>query len=131
MDIFDGYRAAFESLLQRESGDGCNQQWEDECWAAVKALVLYLCFKTGQNVFFTTRDRRIGIGPPQVQKGDTVVLLYGGVTPFVLRRGGVFDALVGDAYVYGAMKGELVEITAKQKDLDGIGPWKDEFFLLG
>ena len=29
MDIFDGYRAAFESLLQRESGDGCNQQWEN------------------------------------------------------------------------------------------------------
>ena len=59
------------------------------------------------------------------------VLLYGGVTPFVLRRGSVFDVPVGDAYVYGAMKGELVEITAKQKDLDGIGPWKDEFFLLG
>jgi hypothetical protein len=63
--------------------------------------------------FFTTRDGRIGIGPPQVQKGDTVVLLYGGVTPFVLRRRSVFDVLVGDAYVYGAMKGELVEINGQ------------------
>lgn len=81
--------------------------------------------------FFTTRDGRIGIGPPQVQKGDTVVLLYGGVKPFVLRRRSVFDVLVGDAYVYGAMKGELVEIIGKQKELDGNGPWKEEFFLPG
>lgn len=66
---------------------------------AVKALVLHLCFETGQNVFFTTRDGRIGIGPPQVQKGDTVVLLYSGVKPCVLRRRSVFDVLVGDAYV--------------------------------
>lgn len=46
-----------------------------------------------------------------MQKGDTVVLLYGGVKPFVLYRRSVFDVLVGDAYVYGAMKGELVEIN--------------------
>lgn len=31
MDTFDGYRATSESLLQRESGDGCNQQQENEC----------------------------------------------------------------------------------------------------
>jgi len=66
-----------------------------------------------------------------MQKGDIVVLLYGGVTPFVLRRGSIFDVLVGDAYIYGAIKGELVEIMAKQKDLDGNGPWKEELFLLG
>ena len=36
---------------------------------------------------------------------------------------------MGDAYVYGVMKSELVEIMAKQKDLDGNGPWKEEFFL--
>ena len=39
------------------------------------------------------------------------MLLYGGVKPFVLYRRSVFDVLVGDAYVYGAMKGELVEIN--------------------
>lgn len=66
-----------------------------------------------------------------MQKGDTVVLLYGGVTPFVLRRRSVFDVLVGDAYVYGATKDELVEIMGKQKDLDGNGPWKEFFLLLG
>ena len=75
MDTFDGYRAAFELLLQRESGDG--QAAAGRC------------------------------------------------------RGSVFDVLVGDAYVYGAMKGELVEIMAKQNDLDWNGPWKEEFFLPG
>ena len=59
------------------------------------------------------------------------MLLYGGVAPFVLRRGSVFNVLVGDAYVYGAVKGELVEIIGKQKELDGDGSWKEEFFLLG
>jgi len=56
------------------------------------------------------------------------VLLYSGVAPSALRRGSVFDVLVGDAYVYRAMEGELVEIMGKQKELDGDGPWKEGFF---
>ena len=65
MDTFDGYRAAYELLLQRED------------------------------------------------------------------VGEVFLMCWWEMHVYGAMKGELVEIMAKQNDLDKNGPWKEEFFLLG
>ena len=52
----------------------------------------------------------IGIGPPTMQTGDVVAVLFGGYTPFVLRpdEGGQWS-LVGECYVQGIMEGEAVE----------------------
>jgi hypothetical protein len=43
-----------------------------------------------------------------MQPGDLVCILFGGITPFILRAKDDYYALVGDAYVYGLMEGEAI-----------------------
>jgi hypothetical protein len=68
--------------------------------------------------FFITSKGYLGLGPPTIQKGDEVWVLFGGQMPFVLRQKKVEAAsreivrdteheLVGDAYVHGIMDGEV------------------------
>lgn len=52
----------------------------------------------------------VRLGPSNAEPGDVVVLLFEGSTPFVLRpRTGRLsgNSLIGEAYVYGLMDGEL------------------------
>ncbi|KAK0616852.1 heterokaryon incompatibility protein-domain-containing protein [Immersiella caudata] len=56
----------------------------------------------------------VGLGPAAMREGDAVVVLFGGVVPFVLRpcedaEGGKFWRLVGECFVPGLMQGEAVE----------------------
>lgn len=54
----------------------------------------------------------VGLGTSDAQPGDVIVLLLGGSTPFILRpRTDVQEGylLLGEAYIYGCMDGELVE----------------------
>ena len=56
---------------------------------------------------FRTGKGYIGMGPAIAEEGDYIVLVQGGRTPLVVRsRDGMWE-LVGDAYVHGAMSGEL------------------------
>jgi hypothetical protein len=59
--------------------------------------------------FFVTEKGHMGLGPPEVQKGDLVAVLLGGSVPFILRgeEQGCFT-LLGESYVYGLMKGEAL-----------------------
>ena len=57
---------------------------------------------------FTTTCGRLGVGPKSLRKGDIVAVLYGGITPYVLRPFKHEYQFLGDAYVYGIMNGELV-----------------------
>ena len=63
---------------------------------------------------FKTQSGYFGIGPGDVKAGDVVSVLYGGRTPFILRRRDrvhsepLFCELIGDSYVYGMMDGRLV-----------------------
>jgi hypothetical protein len=66
--------------------------------------------------FFTTREKRIGIGSRMTEAGDIVVIFLGGSTPFVIRETGSGGKegpkeyrLVGEAYVDGLMAGEGVK----------------------
>ena len=52
----------------------------------------------------------IGFGPSKVQPYDTVSLLWGAPTPFILRGEADTDSneykVIGDCYVHGLTKGE-------------------------
>lgn len=86
-------------------------------------------FKWSHEAALVTRYRAFGItfrgwfvvGPDIMQAGDVVVVLYGGKTPFLIRRleGGAY-MLVGECYVHGMMNGEVFE-------LDGV---KEEEFII-
>jgi hypothetical protein len=58
---------------------------------------------------FRSKTGYVGLGPPDIQKGDVVCVFLGSDLPHVLRkldRGGY--RLVGEAYVHGIMDGELM-----------------------
>jgi len=84
-----------------------------------------ICCACTNRCFFITSKGYIGIGPSEMKPGDKVVVLLGGRTPFILRpctpqRIGDEAAplpqdlhndgylLVGDCYVHGMMKGEIM-----------------------
>ena len=65
-----------------------------------------------------TLDRRLGrtaggllcLLPAEAKIGDSIALLQGGATPYVLRAAGEEYTLVGEAYVHGIMYGEAWEL---------------------
>jgi hypothetical protein len=87
-------------------------------------------FKWSHEATLVTRYRGFAItfggwfvvGPDIMQAGDVVVVLYGGRTPFLLRRkdDGTW-ILVGECYVHGMMNGEVF-------DLDGVE--EEEFIIV-
>ena len=54
---------------------------------------------------FLTESDLLGVGPPTMQAGDIVVVLYGCKLPFILRPLGKLGegthAFVGECYVHG------------------------------
>ncbi|EWG39568.1 hypothetical protein FVEG_15035 [Fusarium verticillioides 7600] len=59
---------------------------------------------------FRTKTGHLGLAPQTIQVGDEVGILQGGEVPHVFRRDTGSEtslSLVGDAYVYGIMHGEL------------------------
>ena len=69
----------------------------------------FITASVGRRMFATDRGY-IGLGPPEMQKGDHVYILSGGKIPYILRpvtglRPRTFE-LVGDCYLHGIMYGE-------------------------
>lgn len=60
---------------------------------------------------FLTEKGYVGVGPEQIEKGDIAAVILGAELPYILRPadnlGGL--VLIGDAYVHGAMDGEIIE----------------------
>jgi hypothetical protein len=60
--------------------------------------------------FFITESGRYGLGPPDTQEGDVVAVVFGLSVPLVLRRAeNGHYRVVGESYVHGIMKGEMIE----------------------
>ncbi|RYP13288.1 hypothetical protein DL765_006962 [Monosporascus sp. GIB2] len=70
-------------------------------------------------ILFVTAEYYVGHGPLSLAEGDEVWLLNGGRAPFILRKaeGGRYR-LVGEAYLHGAMYGELMTDDVRSR----IGP---------
>lgn len=70
---------------------------------------------------FVTERGYIGLALRNAQPGDTVSVLLGGVTPFILRQAESAAceqfSLVGEAYAYGIMGGELFDGNVGPADL--------------
>ena len=60
--------------------------------------------------FFVTAAGYMGLGPRCMQPEDIVVVLRGGLSPFVLRKKADGYWLIGEAYVQGIMHGEAVQM---------------------
>jgi len=67
----------------------------------------------GRTVIFCD-DNRVGLAPQGTRVGDEIWIFVGATTPFVIRRidGGAYK-FIGNGYVHGIMKGELMEDLEK------------------
>ncbi|PMD41896.1 hypothetical protein L207DRAFT_565647 [Hyaloscypha variabilis F] len=63
---------------------------------------------TFRRSFFITETGYMGLGPPMMQAGDKICIIYGCHIPMVLREVGDSHLLVGECYVYGMMMGEMI-----------------------
>ncbi|KFA68692.1 hypothetical protein S40285_02660 [Stachybotrys chlorohalonatus IBT 40285] len=127
-DRSDGYRAvsaaqwlangaAFLVRTRRRSDDLCDeirelaQRGDPYRWSHEATLV------ARHRSFAVTAAGYFVIGPAAVEAGDVVVVLYGGRTPFVLRRteDGEAWVLVGECYVHGLMNGEGLSSEAEDE----------------
>jgi hypothetical protein len=61
---------------------------------------------TYHRTFFITQDGYMGIGPRWARAGDSVALISGLKTPFIVRDLGEQFTLIGPAYIEGMMLGE-------------------------
>ena len=71
---------------------------------------------------FVTKRGYIGLAPWNAAPGDSVVILKGGKTPFLLRLAPVIGryTLVGEAFVYGIMAGEVMGMVGEQGVEEGM-----------
>ncbi len=68
---------------------------------------------------FMTAKGYLGMATPSMVQGDRVVILCGGRIPYILRLSGnkngrEYYTLVGEAYYYGVMDGEIVTKEEKR-----------------
>lgn len=68
-----------------------------------------------QSTRFATTVRRglYVLAPTAVEEGDVLCVLFGGATPYILRRQGSRWVLVGECFAYGLMFGEGIEMLER------------------
>ena len=59
--------------------------------------------------FFITKKGYLGLGPGPMEVGDSVCVLFGGKTPFILRKEEDHFKLIGESYIHGIMEGEVIQ----------------------
>ena len=103
-------------LARRLVGHGCVNPNSMVVRTVCDSFMKSFCRAYRDNELFATDDRRLGLGPRQVQKDDEIWLVAGCDEPLVLRRvldQGEFNLagyqVLGTAYVHGIMDGEGAE----------------------
>ncbi|KAG6365473.1 hypothetical protein INS49_007084 [Diaporthe citri] len=85
------------------AGDLPPEMWESQYLAhAITRAVM------GRR-FFTTAKKRMGLGVPDIQLEDRVVVIKGCSVPLILRDMGEHMVIVGETYVSGIMDGEVIK----------------------
>ena len=105
-------------VSQIERADNAKRYWfPKERKSLVEDTAEHMFHYCSGRSFFTTVGGRLGIGPPDVQPGDIVIVIYGAGPVFLLRESAELSAFefVGDAFVH-----ELMELSRTPED--AIGP---------
>jgi hypothetical protein len=96
---------AYQAL--RGVSDDSAELLDDDVYEKAQPYLLEVRRWASEKMVFRCGTKYLGLAPWIAQKGDVVVIFFGGDVPYVLRPlpNGGFQ-LVGEAYVYGAMHGE-------------------------
>ena len=76
-------------------------------------ILSFMLTALSNHAVFITSQGYLGLGPALTEVGDTVVILGGSQTPFVMRKIGLAGVakefcILGDCYLHGFMYGELL-----------------------
>lgn len=81
-----------------------------ETWKLLPDYMNKINTACSNRTFFTTLDGRIGLGPSNLEIGDTVCMFCNTFSPFIIRsRVSGHSELIGEAYVHGLMYGEIFD----------------------
>lgn len=91
------FHSSFDDLKQHQTG-GTSTRYE-------------MAMKTACNLrrCFISRDGNLGVGPPEMRNEDSIIVLFGGGNPFIVRSVKEQWIFVGHSYLEGAMNGESIE----------------------
>jgi hypothetical protein len=95
------------SIKRIASGEGSGlSPSEVEAVSDFHTAASNVCFG---RAFFSTSGGRIGLGPPDVMKGNVVCIFYSGGPVYIIRfkdrkEEGEEAELIGEAYVHGLMR---------------------------
>ena len=106
-DLFKTYLNLLDNVRKSALGGYADEETltkvHDDMWNRINEI------NPGRR-YFSTENGRLGLGPPEIQKGDTVCVFYGTETVMLLRPAKSNPGewyFVGDAFVHGLM--ELAE----------------------
>ncbi|KAF7925774.1 uncharacterized protein EAE98_006999 [Botrytis deweyae] len=117
--LHDEWWWIFLLMKYEQNAQGQLKKLRQEELRGVNQLALSIYSYTAGRRFFRTKTGYIGVGPSGMKEGDQVCVLFGGKTPFILRRKDPEAKVhnksveewifVGDAYVQGIMNGEAIK----------------------
>lgn len=115
-DLEDGFRAWHSMSTSAMTGDfnviveNFTATEETAKRKAMRFITQNVNFAWGRRFFTTKVMGLMGLCPSLVRRGDLVVILHGGSTPYVIRRikNGRYQ-FIGECYVHGFMYGEAME----------------------
>lgn len=81
----------------------------DTLRAKISQAFRYDFFRVARNrKFCISRKRLMGWCPFHTEPGDRLCILFGGQTPYVVRKEGAGYRFLGEAYIHGVMNGEVL-----------------------
>ncbi|KAF5601881.1 heterokaryon incompatibility het-6 [Fusarium pseudocircinatum] len=104
------YRQLYETEEQIELESSLTEYRDQSLKARTSLIQLDWGSASHKRSLFRTKKGHLGLAPQTIQVGDEVGILQGAEVPHVFRRDSGSEtslSLVGDAYVYGIMYGEL------------------------
>lgn len=104
------YRQIYKTEEQMELESKPTESQDQSLKARTSLIQLDWGSASHKRSLFRTKKGHLGLAPQTIQVGDEVGILQGAEVPHVFRRDSGSEtslSLVGDAYVYGIMHGEL------------------------
>ncbi|KAH6674810.1 heterokaryon incompatibility protein-domain-containing protein [Halenospora varia] len=96
-----------------------NDEWAFDNTNDMPASKLDILFRHHGRRPFLTSEGYLGLGPANLQQGDIVAIIYGSDVPIVFRKTSEEKyLLIGEAYVDGAMDGQVLEMDDQSTTFD-------------
>ncbi|KAK4696274.1 hypothetical protein P7C71_g1628, partial [Lecanoromycetidae sp. Uapishka_2] len=87
-------------------------------WRLDTSLEYRSSMRSFGSTIFISQQGYLGLGPIEMQRGDTISIFLGAKTPSIIRSGkdGMYQ-LVGEAYIHGMMDGQMMETNLEAENI--------------